>query len=462
MAHAAPRVLQSTKAERATPPLRTATESLDPMDAADSSPLHVVIFPWLAFGHMLPCLELAERLAARGHRLSFVSTPRNISRLRPVAPELSPLIDFVALPFPRVNGLPEGAEATSDVPPEMLELHREALDGLAAPFSDFLDAACADGKDSKVDWVIVDSFHRWIAEVAHEHKVPCVLNMPYSATTSVLYGLPDSAVEDHPLGASVVRRFLQTFGICKLLAYRSCFEFEPESMPHLPNIFGKPVIPLGLLPPPAGGHKERDSAALSWLDEQPPKSVVYVAFGSELPLSVEQLHEIALGLERAGTRFLWALRKPNGVSPDADVLPPGFEARTRGRGLVVTGWVPQTSILARGAVGAFMTHCGWSSTIEGLRCGHPMVMLPVYGDQWPNARMLEAREIGVKVPKDEKDGSFDRDGIARAVRAVMCDEEDGKKGFAANAKKMQDIVADRKCHERYIDEFVQCLRSYKQ
>ncbi|GJM96330.1 hypothetical protein PR202_ga13154 [Eleusine coracana subsp. coracana] len=435
--------------------------------AADSSPLHVVIFPWLAFGHMLPCLELAERLAARGHHVSFVSTPRNISRLRPVAPALAQFIDLtlVALPFPRVEGLPEGAEATSDVPPEKLELHREALDGLAAPFSAFLDAACADegGKEgnNKVDWVIVDSFHRWIAEVAHEHKVPCVLNMPYSATTSVLYGMPDPTVVDHPLGASVVRRFLQTFDKCKILAYRSCLEFEPESMPLLPNIFNKPVIPLGLLPPPAGGHKqERESPALTWLDEQPPKSVVYVAFGSELPLIVEQLHEIALDLELAGQRFLWALRKPNGVDPDADVLPPGFEARTRGRGLVATGWVPQSSILARAAVGAFMTHCGWSSTIEGLRCGHPMVMLPVYGDQWPNARMMEARKVGVKVPKHVKDGSFDRDGIAGAVRAVMCEEE-GKRVFAENANKMQDIVAG-KCHERHIDEFVQCLRTYKE
>lgn len=38
------------------------------MDAANdgsSSPLHIVVFPWLAFAHILPCLELAERRASR-------------------------------------------------------------------------------------------------------------------------------------------------------------------------------------------------------------------------------------------------------------------------------------------------------------------------------------------------------------------------------------------------------------
>ncbi|RLN18637.1 hypothetical protein C2845_PM02G01500 [Panicum miliaceum] len=73
------------------------------MDGADDSAMHIVIFPWLAFGHLLPCLELAERLAARGHRVSFISTPRNLARLPPVRPALARLVDLVALPLPRVN-----------------------------------------------------------------------------------------------------------------------------------------------------------------------------------------------------------------------------------------------------------------------------------------------------------------------------------------------------------------------
>lgn len=63
---------------------------------------------------------------------------------------------------------------------------------------------------------------------------------------------------------------------------------------------------------------------------------------------MKQLHEMALALELAGARFLWALK--DAVLP----LPRGFEDRAR------VSWVPQT---------AYMTHCGWGSAIEALQRG---------------------------------------------------------------------------------------------
>ncbi|XP_047088316.1 UDP-glycosyltransferase 91C1-like [Lolium rigidum] len=455
--------------------------------SSSSSPLHVVICPWLAFGHLLPCLDLAERLASRGHRVSFVSTPRNIARLPPVRPAVAPLVDFVALPLPHVEGLPEGAESTNDVPYEQFELHRKAFDGLAAPFWEFMGAVCAEGA-KKPDWIIVDVFHHWASASAIEHKVPCAMLVLAAASITATWaanvakqaaswegepeaGTPRFEVERRKLartlresGMSIAERVSLTLQRCNLVVIRSCLEWEPESFPQLATLGGKPVVPLGLLPPsPEGGRgvsKDGEDATVRWLDVQPAKSVVYVALGSEVPLRTEQVHELALGLELAGTRFLWALRKPSGV-PDGDVLPPGFEERTHGRGLVVTGWVPQISVLAHGAVGAFLTHCGWNSTIEGLLFGHPLIMLPIFGDQGPNARLMEGRQVGVQVQRNETDGSFDRDGVATAVRAVAVEEE-SRMIFVANAKKMQEIVADNKVHERCIDGFIQRLRSYKE
>ncbi|CAO2141945.1 unnamed protein product [Urochloa humidicola] len=471
------------------------------MAAASSSsatsprPLHAVICPWLAFGHLLPYLELAERLASRGHRVSYVSTPRNLARLPPR--RHADAIDLVPLELPRVDGLPDGAESTNDVPGGGLEPLWEAFDGLAAPFAEYLAAACAPGGERRPDWVLADSFHHWAAAAALEHGVPCAMFMLGAAmVTSLACGAREHAelaadsVFEQPLaagppagmpryewegnaplfaargasGMSIIRRASLTLQRCAIVAMRSCPEWELEAFPLAAKLLGKPVVPLGLMPPPSpdsgrGADVHGDHPIVRWLDAQPAKSVVYVALGSEVPLRVELVHELAHGLELAGTRFLWALRKPGDVADDADVLPAGFQERTHGHGLVTMGWAPQIAILAHGAVGAFLTHCGRSSIVEGLLYGHPLIMLPIFGDQGPNARVMERSKVGLQVPRNEDDGSFDRHGIASAVRAVMVDE-DTKRVFAVGAMKMQEIVADKDLHERYIDEFVQQLRSY--
>jgi len=448
---------------------------------------------------MLPYLELAERLASRGHRVSYVSTPRNLARLPPLRRHAGS-IDLVPLPLPRVEGLPAGAESTNDVPGDRLQPLWEAFDGLAAPFAEFLRAACAAGGGNRPDWVLADTFHHWAPAAAREHGVPCAVLMPTAALIAALAcGARDHAelaaasIYEHPIavcrggeppagmpryewdrnapllsgqggasGMSMGRRLSLTLERCTIAAMRSCPEWELGAFPLAAALLGKPLVPLGLLPPsPDGGRAagtHRDDATARWLDAQPPKSVVYVALGSEVPLRVELVHELAHGLELAGTRFLWALRKPRGVA-DADVLPAGFQERTGGRGLVTMGWVPQIAILAHDAVGAFLTHCGRNSLTEGLLYGHPLIMLPITGDQGPNARFMAGRKVGMQVARNEDDGSFDRHGIENAIRAVMV-EEDTRRIFVANALKMQEFVADEDLQERYIDEFVQKLRSY--
>ena len=97
--------------------------------------------------------------------------------------------------------------------------------------------------------------------------------------------------------------------------------------------------------------------------------------------------------------------------------------------------------------------------IEGLLFGHPLVMLPIFGDQGPNARQMEAKKVGLQVARDEEDGSFDSHGVTSAVRTVMVEGE-ARRGFVAGAAKMQAVVADSGRHERYIDEFVVHLRTY--
>ncbi|CAN6303887.1 unnamed protein product [Urochloa humidicola] len=243
--------------------------------------MHVVIFPWLAFGHLLPGLELAQRLASRGHRVSFVSTPRNLARLPPLPPALAPRVGLVALPLPRLEdgGLPDGAESTNDVPSGAFELLRKAFDGLAAPFAAFLDAACAQGVgNGRPDWVVVDNFHHWAAAAAVDRKVPCAMLLHVPASIfAALAGQPAAGTgqqqrasgdgqpaataprfeternrnmysTDGASGISVGQRFSLTAQCCDFIGIRTCAEFEPEalslfSLPHPLRQAGRPLRP---------------------------------------------------------------------------------------------------------------------------------------------------------------------------------------------------------------------------
>ncbi|KAK1603354.1 hypothetical protein QYE76_016502 [Lolium multiflorum] len=296
------------------------------MDARpSSSPLRIVIFPWPAFGHLLPYLELAERLAWRGHRVSYVSTSRNLARLPPLHPATALRVDLVALPLPRVQGLPDGAESSYDLPDEKREFHFQTFDSLAAPFAEFLAAACAD-EATRPHWIVFDAFHHLAAAVALEHKVPSVVNMSSAAMLATMPHTPPENPEADPAVAAVfeqaaaaaravpryeregmapfvtghgascgisrAQRCLLTQERCTLMATRSCVEWEPESFPLAATLLGKPVVPLGLLPPsPDGGRRsagnngsESEHATVRWLDAQPLGSVLYVAMVLEIYL----------------------------------------------------------------------------------------------------------------------------------------------------------------------------------
>ncbi|KAM1701109.1 hypothetical protein ACFXTN_024422 [Malus domestica] len=76
------------------------------MESKDQKKLHIAMIPWLAYGHLMSFLEVSKFLAQKGHRISFISTPKNINRLR--SSSFSPLIDFVELPSPcrrRLTGI---------------------------------------------------------------------------------------------------------------------------------------------------------------------------------------------------------------------------------------------------------------------------------------------------------------------------------------------------------------------
>ncbi|KAF1860059.1 hypothetical protein Lal_00027910 [Lupinus albus] len=84
-------------------------------------------------------------------------------------------------------------------------------------------------------------------------------------------------------------------------------------------------------------------------------------------LWINDLEEIAVGLEQSKQKFIWVIRDVDkGDIFDEDgvrkhEVPQGFEERVKGMGLVVREWAPQLEILSHPSTGGFMIHCGWNS-----------------------------------------------------------------------------------------------------
>ncbi|XP_057424018.1 UDP-glycosyltransferase 72B3-like [Lotus japonicus] len=204
--------------------------------------------------------------------------------------------------------------------------------------------------------------------------------------------------------------------------------------PFYRNIHTPPIYPIGPIVKETEPITETGSECLTWLDKQPTGSVLFVSLGSRGVLSAEQQTEFAWGLELSGQRFLWVVRAPSDISSATLYnvggvgshvqwgLPEGFVERTRGRGMVVGPWAPQVSVLRNTSTGAFVSHCGWNSTLESVAYGLPMIAWPLYSEQRMNAAMV-AEVLGVGVRMEGEGGVVGRKEIERVVRMVLEGEE---------------------------------------
>ncbi|RZC91153.1 hypothetical protein C5167_027221 [Papaver somniferum] len=81
-------------------------------------------------------------------------------------------------------------------------------------------------------------------------------------------------------GLSTGQRHAKGVEGCNFILARSCREFDGDYLNLLGDFFQKPVIPIGLLPPPAQRPVtgSSDSEIFFWLEKQQSKSVAFVGF----------------------------------------------------------------------------------------------------------------------------------------------------------------------------------------
>ncbi|GLJ14698.1 hypothetical protein SUGI_0238260 [Cryptomeria japonica] len=433
-------------------------------DKSGSRKLHVLVVSYPAQGHLNQLLHFSRAIAERGGiTVTFAATSTHIHQVLQRLDGWDPQsfdIQFKELPMPmRMPNLSVGEldlQTSHTFPLHLIPLF-EALEDFLNPFLDLLMGKICSESNNRVV-LVYDAGMAWIQALATKYGIPAYVFIPAGAyqTLWFAYKLSGQTAPLPPVNISLKRCLperhlefvsrqscLREFAKGQILNTCSAMESKFISRLREERIFcGKPVWTLGpLLPPtffnedPCSQTQRADRECMRWLDRQLPQSVVYVSFGTMSCFPVLQIRELAEGLERSRLAFLWVLRIPDGAHFSTEgqsdwiskCLPEGYEGRLGGRGFIAGDWVPQLEILFHKAIGGFLSHCGWNSTVESISAGVPMVAWPLHSDQFANSALIEEElKVGVQVKEwrnAEENELVSAEEVEKGLKRLMISEE---------------------------------------
>ncbi|KDP21298.1 hypothetical protein JCGZ_21769 [Jatropha curcas] len=443
---------------------------------------HVVLLPYPSQGHINPLLQFAKLLASKGLKATLATTHYTVKSIWAPTVTVEPISD----------GFDDGG--FSQAKDGDLFLNSFKVNG-SRTLSQLIEKfKCS---NFPVNCIVYDSFLPWALDVARQHGIYGASFFTNSASVSHIFcrlhhGLLTLPLE--PENMPLVLPGIPPLNYCDLPTFLRYPDSYPAYLAMKLNQFSDldtadwifantfedleskeaggisklwpakligPMVPSFYLDGRIEGDKGYGASlwkplgeeCLRWLETKQPQSVVYISFGSMVSLTETQMEEIALALQESNLDFLWVVRES-----EMGKLPNGFIESAHEKGLIVT-WCNQLEMLANQAIGCFVTHCGWNSTLEALSLGVPMVAMPQWTDQVPNSKFVEdVWKIGVKGKEDDK-------GVVRKQEVIRCLKEvlEGKKSqkIKKNARKWRkaarEAVGEGGSSDKHINDFVQCL-----
>ncbi|RRT71426.1 hypothetical protein B296_00035549 [Ensete ventricosum] len=458
--------------------------------------LHFVLIPWLGMSHTIPMIDIGRLLADRGVTVTVVMTHDGVARLSPTIAQIASSglpIRFATLPFPSVEvGLPEGCETGDSLPSmHMMPNLYAGSKLLRRPLEELLRE-----QTIAPSCIICGACYPWTPEVARDLRIPCFIfqgfgsfalfcmhNLycyrPHERASSPtepfpLPGLPfqfEIARQQLPLHFQLLPRFTEMCNEVREgelamdgVLVNSFDDMEPGYAERLAAASGKKVCTIGpvslcyrsgRLDMADRGQKPSVDASrcLGWLDSMKPRSVIYVSFGSVGSFAAAQLMELGYGLLASNRPFIWVINGVERLPGEVDQwLQEKLEKGGDSKCLLIRGWAPQVMILSHPAVGGFLTHCGWNSTLESASAGVPMATWPLFSEQFLNQKLIvDVVGIGVAVgvrismqhlkQSPEEGAQISREEVAKAVERLMDGGQEGEerrkraKEFGEKARK---------------------------
>ncbi|XP_020215414.2 UDP-glucose flavonoid 3-O-glucosyltransferase 7-like [Cajanus cajan] len=444
------------------------------METPTPRALKIYFLPFFAQGHLIPLVQLARLVASRAQHVTIITTPSNAQLFHKTlndAAAAAHRVRVLLIDFPASQvGLPTGVEnlvAASDndtaykisMAAHLIKPQVESLMKQSPPDVFIPDIMFTWSKHSSTALNIprlvfspisifgVCMFHaiKENPQAFHSHSRPYhIPALPHALT------LP---IKPSPGFLAITQSLLDGEEGSHGVIVNSFAELDVEYTKHYENLTGRKVWHIGpsslMVQKTVPSVKGDEHECLTWLNSKENDSVVYICFGSLSLISDKQLYEIAIGLEASGHQFLWVVHRKNkdkGNEEEETWLPEGFKERMREkkRGMLIKGWAPQPLILNHGAVGGFVTHCGWNSVAEAISAGVPMITMPGFGDHYYTEKLItEVHGFGVEVgaaewtlsPYEGKKSVVSGERIEKAVRRLM-DGGEGE-GIRKKAKEMK-------------------------
>ncbi|RZB46154.1 UDP-glycosyltransferase 74G1 isoform B [Glycine soja] len=434
-----------------------------------TSRAHCLVLAFPGQGHINPMLQFSKLLERQGVRITLVTTRFYSKNLQNVPPSIA--LETISDGFDEVG--PQEAGSPKAYIDRLCQVGSET-------FHELLEKL---GKSrNHVDCVIYDSFFPWALDVTKRFGILGASYLTQNMTVNNIYyhvhlGTLQAPLKEHEISLpklpklqhedmpsffftyeedpSMLDFFVVQFSNIDKADWILCntyYELDKEIVDWIMEIWPKfrsigPNIPSLFLDKRYENDQDygvtefKRDECIEWLDDKPKGSVVYVSFGSIATFGDEQMEELACCLKESLGYFLWVVR-----ASEETKLPKGFEKKTK-KGLVVT-WCSQLKVLAHEAIGCFVTHCGWNSTLETLCLGVPIIAIPFWSDQSTNAKLMaDVWKIGIRAPIDDNK-VVRREALKHCIREIM-ENEKGKE-MKSNAIRWKTLavkaVSDDECH----------------
>ncbi|PON36166.1 UDP-glucuronosyl/UDP-glucosyltransferase [Parasponia andersonii] len=371
---------------------------------------HVLVYPYPSSGHVIPFLDLTRRLLTRGFTVTVLVTPQELPLLQPlISTHSSSSLKTLVVPVP-------------EVPASTPFRHIARIKAMRDHHEPALIQWFQSHATPPVVAILSDFFLGWTQDLSGRVGVKRIVFSPSGACgQSISFTLwkylpkkdnPNDNDDSSPISfpnlpnsptypwwqilpiyrngvGDPIWEFYRSINVDNMaswgIVFNSFAELENRYLDHLKREVGHDrVWAVGpLLPDPE--------------DDAADNSVVYVCFGNRATPTSAQTEALTTALEQSRVHFILCLREPDPEKNAGDVSE-GFEGRVGDRGLVIRGWAPQLAILSHRAVGAFLTHCGWNSVVEGLAAGVVLLTWPMGAEQYTNAELVvEQAGAGVRI-----------------------------------------------------------------